>query len=354
MIYLHVPFCRSFCTYCGFYSERCNEGAVRRYAEAVLREIRERRAEMTAEVHTLYIGGGTPSVLPLYVLERIVRALPEGPYDEFTLEVNPEDIVERGPSYPAALRRLGVNRVSMGVQSFDDGLLRRMNRRHDAARAETAFRLLREAGFGNISIDLIFGAPSLTDGMWEDTLSRALALAPEHVSCYQLSVEEGSALADLVESGACEEAPEERCRGQYDRLCQLLGAAGYRHYEISNFALPGFEAVHNSAYWRRVPYVGIGPGAHSFDGVRRRWNSTTLPEWTSSEEVLTAEDIRVETLMLGLRTDRGLSAAFLHKNCSESALDSLCAEGALVPDGDRLRIPESRFFVSDEIIRELL
>ena len=354
MIYVHVPFCRSFCTYCGFYSEVCGEAAMRRYADAACTEIAQRKGEMTGAPHTLYIGGGTPSVLPLAVLSRLVEALPDGPYAEFTLEVNPEDIVEKGPDYLSALRALGVNRISMGVQSFDDGLLRRMNRRHDAARAEKAFRMLREAGFGNVSIDLIFGAASLTDAMWEETLRRAVALAPEHISCYQLSVEDGSALADLVAAGRYEEAPEERCRGQYDRLCQVLAEAGYHHYEISNFARPGFEAVHNSAYWRRVPYVGIGPGAHSFDGRKRRWNSETLPEWTASEEELSEEDARVETLMLGLRTDAGLSRVFLHKNCSKDALDSLCAEGALVPDGDRLRIPEDRFFVSDEIIRELI
>ena len=224
----------------------------------------------------------------------------------------------------------------------------------EAARAEKAFRMLRDAGFGNIGIDLIFGAASLTDAMWEDTVRKAVALSPEHISCYQLSVEEGSALAEMVAAGRYEEAPEERCRGQYDTLCRALSAAGYHHYEVSNFALPGYEAVHNSAYWRRVPYVGIGPGAHSFDGVRRRWNSATLPVWTVGEERLTEEDIRVETLMLGLRTDRGLDRDFLHNNCREDALVSLCAEGALIPCGDRLRIPEDRFFVSDGIIRELL
>ena len=354
MIYVHVPFCRSFCTYCGFYSEICGGAAMRRYADAVCREIAERKEDLDGKPHTLYIGGGTPSVLPPDVLTRIVRALPPGPYEEFTVEVNPEDIVEKGPAYAETLRDLGVNRISMGVQSFDDGLLRRMNRRHDAARAEKAFRMLREAGFGNIGIDLIFGAASLTDAMWEETVARAVALAPEHISCYQLSVEEGSALAEMVADGRYEEAPEERCRAQYESLCRMLSGAGYHHYEISNFARPGFEAVHNSAYWQRVPYVGIGPGAHSFDGRKRRWNSQTLPEWTASEEILDEEDIRVETLMLGLRTDRGIDRSFLHGNCSETALDSLCADGALVPDGDRLRIPEDRFFVSDEIIRELL
>lgn len=354
MIYVHVPFCRSFCTYCGFYSERCTDAAVRRYADGVCAEIAARKDGMDTLPRTLYIGGGTPSVLPPAVLERIVRALPAGPYEEFTLEVNPEDLVEKGPEYPAFLRSLGVSRISMGVQSFDDGLLRRMNRRHDAAGAEKAFRMLRDAGFDNISVDLIFGAASLEDAVWEDTLRRTLALSPEHVSCYQLSVEEGSALADLVAAGRYDEAPEERCRGQYDRLCQVLGAAGYHHYEISNFARPGFEAVHNSAYWRRVPYVGIGPGAHSFDGQCRRWNTEVPSGWQVQEERLTEEDVRVETLMLGLRTDRGLDRGFLHNNCSEKALKSLCDRGALVPDGERLRIPEDHFFVSDEIVRELI
>ena len=278
MIYVHVPFCRSFCTYCGFYSEICSRKETQQvqnrlfedYAEALCDEIDSRREEISAirendsfSPDTLYIGGGTPSVLPLAELERIIRALGPATYEEFTVEVNPDDVVAGGVDYVAGLRALGVNRISMGVQSFDDGILRWMNRRHDAAGAREAFRLLRAGGFDNISVDLIFGMSQLTETMWESTIDKALALGPEHISAYQLSIEEDSALEKMVAEGRYADASDEQCRSQYDTLCVKLAEAGYVHYEISNWARPGREAVHNSAYWRRVPYVGLGPGAHS-------------------------------------------------------------------------------------------
>ena len=358
MIYVHVPFCKQFCTYCDFYSEIADEGCFKAYADGVCAEIRKRAREMDDDPKTLYFGGGTPSVLPLSVLTRILITLDEvghgGPYREFTLEVNPEDIVEKGRSYVESLLALGVNRLSIGVQSFDDAMLRWMNRRHDAARAREAFRIAREAGADNISLDLIFGISHLTDEAWADTIDQTVALGPEHISCYQLTVEGESELADLVAEGRYEEADDTLCRRQYDMLCQKLAAAGYRHYEISNFAREGFEAVHNGGYWARHPYVGLGPAAHSFQGSTRSWNSKALHGWTSTTETLSAEDALVETIMLALRTDKGIDAAFLHGNCSKEDIGRLERNGALVRVGDRYRIPEDRFFVSDEIIRELI
>ncbi len=400
MIYLHVPFCGSFCTYCDFYSEICRSGqAFNEYADAVIAEIRSRKEELSMNMSahdaagTLYIGGGTPSVLPLDVLARIVKALTSSgalpsvaepveatsPFEEFTIEVNPEDIVEKGPEYVRGLLALGVNRISMGIQSFDDGILRWMNRRHDARRAVEAFRILRECGVRNISIDLIFGLSQLTDEMWKDTIEKALTLAPEHISAYQLSVEEGSVLAKMVADGRYVEASEEQCRRQYDILCRCLGQSGYHHYEISNFAKPGFEAAHNSAYWRRVPYIGLGPGAHSLTGNVRSWNSQELPHRTSTAkldkepnknadgslggnlttysrnfETLSPEDIRVERIMLALRTDKGLEARELYSLADRSVIDALLSEGALKVCGTRICIPEDHLFTSDEIIRELV
>ena len=409
MIYLHVPFCGSFCTYCDFYSEICrSRQAFNEYADAVIAEIRDRRKElemnMSAQdaVNTLYIGGGTPSVLPLDVLSRIVGAVsqterlslvtepvevttPTELFDEFTVEVNPEDIVEKGREYVRGLLALGVNRISMGIQSFNDDILRWMNRRHDAGNAVKAFHILRESGVRNISIDLIFGISQLTDETWKDTIEKALELSPEHISAYQLSIEEGSALAKMVADGRYVEASEEQCRWQYDILCRCLGRSGYHHYEISNFAKPGFEAVHNSAYWRRAPYIGLGPGAHSLTGNVRSWNSQELPHRQQDEtsscnpdrisscnpdstpcqtssrnpsgklatysrnfETLSPEDIRVERIMLSLRTDKGLKAAELYSLADRAVIHSL-----LKQDGS-IRIPESRLFTSDEIIRELI
>ena len=328
-------------------------------------------------VNTLYIGGGTPSVLPLDVLRRIVDALlssrslrrgentvgAQSPFEEFTVEVNPEDIVEKGGEYVRGLLALGVNRVSMGIQSFDDGILRWMNRRHSAAGAVEAFRILRRCGVRNISVDLIFGLSQLADDVWKDTIERALELAPEHISAYQLSIEEGSALAKLVADGRYVEASDEQCRHQYDVLCQTLRQAGYHHYEISNFARPGFEAVHNNAYWSRVPYIGLGPGAHSLTGDIRSWNSQELPHrstdgspatYSRTSETLSPEDIRVERIMLSLRTDKGLEAAELYSLADRAVINSLLSEGALEKQGGSIRIPESRLFTSDEILRELI
>ena len=383
------------------------------YTDAVCKEIEERRDEIaqTLDVNTLYIGGGTPSVLPLDVLSRIVHTLeaavtrpgrgytaepfalrassrlacgeppvheatgghrfgrhtPSGAgdssWEEFTVEVNPEDIVEKGEEYVRGLLALGVNRISMGIQSFDDGILKWMNRRHDSATAVEAFRILRRCGVGNISIDLIFGLPQLSEELWSGTLGRALELEPEHISAYQLSIEEESALEKLIAQGKFTEAADEQCRRQYDILCQRLGEAGYHHYEISNFALPGREAVHNSAYWRRVPYVGLGPGAHSLSASSvRSWNSETLIGYSREEELLTPEDIRVERIMLPLRTDVGLLESELRSLAGDQVVDSLLAEGALVripanlPERSEghIRIPEDHFFTSDDIIRDLI
>lgn len=394
MIYLHVPFCGSFCTYCDFYSEICrSRQAFNEYADAVIAEIRDRRKElemnMSAQdaVNTLYIGGGTPSVLPLDVLSRIVGAVsqterlslvteqlslvtepvevttPTELFDEFTVEVNPEDIVEKGREYVRGLLALGVNRISMGIQSFNDDILRWMNRRHDAGNAVKAFHILRESGVRNISIDLIFGISQLTDETWKDTIEKALELSPEHISAYQLSIEEGSALAKMVADGRYVEASEEQCRRQYDILCRCLGRSGYHHYEISNFAKPGFEAVHNSAYWRRAPYIGLGPGAHSLTGNVRSWNSQELPHrspdgspatYSRTSETLSPEDIRVERIMLSLRTDKGLEAAELYSLADRAVINSLLSEGALEKQGGSIRIPEDHLFTSDEIVRELI
>ena len=270
------------------------------------------------------------------------------------MEANPEDIRDKGPEYVLGLKSLGVNRMSIGVQSFDDEMLRRMNRRHDAAGAMEAFGILRDCGFTNISLDLIFGGSSMSEASWAETLRLAALLHPEHISCYQLTVEGDSALARMKAEGRYTEATDEACEKQYKMLCETLGEAGYRHYEISNFALPGYEAVHNSAYWARAPYVGLGPSAHSFDGTHRRWNSKGLVDWTSEEEILSDEDSVIETIMLSLRTASGCEASYLKKHCGAEALEKALSSGELIEAGSRLRIPEERFFISDAIIRELI
>ena len=436
MIYVHVPFCRSFCTYCDFYSEvaaRCRkaeetqkqEALFEDFAQALACEVRSRAGEISDDVNTLYIGGGTPSVLPLSAFQALLDALRSvghgGPFDEFTVEVNPEDIVEKGVPYVEGLLALGVNRISMGVQSFDDSVLKFMNRRHDAETARKAYAILEEAGVRNISIDLIFGLPQLSSAQWAETLTQALSISsrgvlPQHISSYQLSVEPGSMLARLVEKGQWSEASDELCQEQYEALCSALAAAGYHHYEISNFAQPGYEAVHNSAYWRHVPYVGFGPGAHSYinpaeispdtlfrgseyhDNLHssplycvRQWNlqdlQAYLQAWKSAHdyesgvladlpsdpfvgvresETLDEEQLVMERLMLGLRTSAGLPESFLREYCDPEELSQAIATGHLVPADEELissdsamrephlRIPERHFFISDAIIAALV
>jgi oxygen-independent coproporphyrinogen-3 oxidase len=259
--------------------------------------------------------------------------------------------VEKGEEYVRGLLELGVNRVSMGVQSLDDGILRWMNRRHDAARARQAFRILRNAGVDNISVDLIFGLSQLSKAVFAETLSEIIRWRPEHISAYQLSIEEGSALGEMVRAGRYTEAPQEQCAAQYRLLCDTLRAAGYVHYEISNWALPGREAVHNSAYWARHPYVGLGPGAHSFDGTTRSWNNCSLPRSGGGSETLSEAEVREEEIFLGLRTARGVPECLL----DAAKTTEMLADGRLACATEgRLRIPEDRWFVSDDIIADLI
>ena len=432
MIYVHIPFCRSFCTYCDFYSEvaaKCRkaEDAIKQeslfgaFAEALAKETVSRADEISDEVNTLYIGGGTPSVLPLSAFNSLLEALRSvghsGRFDEFTVEVNPEDVVEKGPGYIEGLMKLGVNRISMGVQSFDNEILRFMNRRHDADTAVSAYAILEQAGVKNVSIDLIFGLPQLSSQRWRETVDKALHISsqgnlPGHISSYQLSVEPGSMLAKLVERGQWSEAEDGLCHEQYSILCEMLSTAGYHHYEISNFALPGYEAKHNSAYWRHVPYVGLGPGAHSMliipqslsatapEGIgalsdfpclsgqtpvpvaasgealrnipqspsapafKRMWNREDLtayiqdPMSVQDGEDLTAEQVVLEKIMLGLRTSDGVAENYLRANCDVAELAKALREGNLEPvtvaGHCNLRIPENRFFVSDAIISALV
>lgn len=386
MVYVHVPFCGSFCTYCGFYSETMASAGncIGPYCRALEGEIRLRKDEILGadSPDTLYIGGGTPSVLPPDCIGSIAEALyavrGRAGYEEFTVEVNPEDIVEKGLPYVRALAAAGVDRISMGVQSLDDNVLKWMNRRHDAATARQAYRILREAGISNISLDLIFGISSMPDRIWLSSLKEAAdglgtGVPPEHISAYQLSVEPGSVLGQLVSSGKYAEASDVCCSRQYDMLCGFLAEAGYRHYEISNFALPGHEARHNSGYWTHSPYVGLGPAAHSFSlsGRRRSWNVSSLsgylsasserpdllpdgaPVFSGGHEILTDRQLAMEKIMLGLRTDTGVDEGYLRENTGAGAVDRALESGSLCRSRSCLRIPEVRFFVSDNIIAEL-
>ena len=367
-IYIHIPFCKQRCRYCAFYSSTLYN-IKESYVNALCKELVMRKDYTDGEtIETIYLGGGTPSTLSIEQLKKICDTIyatyTVSSTPEVTIECNPDDLT---PDFLALLKRLPFNRISMGVQSFDDGILKFMNRRHDADTARKAYEILEASGVENISLDLIFGLPQLSDQQWQETLDKALSISPsgklpKHISSYQLSVEPGSMLAKMVQKGMWSEASDELCERQYRILCETLAQAGYHHYEISNFAHPGYEAVHNSAYWRHVPYVGLGPGAHSFVcGNLRMWNKPDLkgyiadPCGIQEHEVLDDEQLVLEKVMLALRTSEGISEKYLYEHCDNPAVKRAFAAGDLEHTASgNVRIPENRFFVSDSIISEIV
>lgn len=394
-IYVHIPFCKSKCIYCGFYSKPLSllqptggESIESAFVKSVIKEIGLRKdffnrfaaEEDSKIVNTIYFGGGTPSTLSISQLQRIKKSLYNkfdiAPKEEFTIEVNPDDVT---PTYAMGLKTLGVNRISMGVQSFVDEHLKWMCRRHNAERAVAAFSTLRDAGFSNISLDLIFGFKGLTTKLLERNLEQLIALRPEHISTYQLSIDNGTVLEKLKQKGNNFLLGDSVCALQYALIQRRLTEAGYIQYEVSNFALKGYNSKHNSNYWNRTPYVGFGPGAHSFAGAHREWNIADVNKYiahfwskenvaVSESEELSEEDVFTEYIMLGLRRCDGVSVERL--KCLalkagrdlkevESAIAEQIALGNLVPwnapsGENRLKIPPEKLFVSDSIIRDVL
>lgn len=304
MIYIHVPFCHCKCTYCAFFSKvESGNWKVESYVDALLEEMEERKDEQAHPIRTVYFGGGTPSILPVNELSRIVEGLHRcfdlSQVEEMTLEANPEDLT---PHYLADLRRLGFNRLSIGVQSLDDNVLRRLNRRHSAAQALAAVENAHKAGFDNISVDFIYGIVPMISIESIAPVDSIVSII-SHVSLYALTVEPGTALAVQVEQERVVLPDEDEVVRQYHALHRQFTEAGFRQYEVSNYARLGYESKHNSRYWNRTPYLGLGPGAHSFDGCHRKWNN---PDGTVGEETLTETDAFNELLMTSLRTVRGL------------------------------------------------
>ena len=372
-VYVHIPFCASRCSYCDFFSTLQLADVGTSYVEAVVAEARLRRGELCgAQIKTLYLGGGTPSQLPLPLLSRLVDGLRDAldlsVVEEFTVEANPDDVT---PEWCAAVAALGVNRVSMGVQSFEDQILRLIGRRHTARQAMDAVANLREAGISNISIDLIFGLPGQTVASWTASVEQAIALKPQHISAYGLTYEEGTRLWHQREQGEVVEVPEEQCLEMYRILVDELQAAGYEHYEISNFALPGYYSRHNSSYWDDTPYLGLGAAAHSYDGKVRRWNPHDLRlyidkvlagELACELEELSRSERYDERVMLGLRTARGVDAERLHMDFDDEAWRYFIREAARHVETGNLRVTEDGRYVltrdgimlSDSIIRDLM
>ncbi len=356
-IYIHIPFCKSRCIYCGFYSTT-GLTLSQRYVDAVCHEWLLRKKELTEPIETIYMGGGTPSQLTPAQLEQLFETLPRGA-QEVTIEVNPDDVT---PVFASALSRLPVNRVSMGAQTFDNERLRFLHRRHSAEQVPQAVTTLRDAGIHNISIDLMYGFPqeSLTD--WQDDIEKAIALNVEHLSAYCLMVEEGTPLHRM----GIAPADEETERQMYEILIDRLTAAGYRHYEISNFARPGYHSRHNSSYWHDIPYIGLGAAAHSYDKLSRQWNVSDIQQYIEAierneipcEREYLDEDTRYnDRITVALRTSDGLDLVTLsdsHRSYCLQEAQPFLQDGLLKQDGNKIVLTRKGLFVSDMVMSALM
>lgn len=372
-VYVHIPFCASRCSYCDFFSTLRLDEVGHDYVEALIAEARLRKAELNGKpVKTLYMGGGTPSQLPLPLLARLIDGLKAtldlNAVQEFTLEANPDDVT---PEWCAAVRALGVNRVSMGVQSFQDAVLRLVGRRHTARQAIDAVASLRHAGIDNISIDLIYGLPGQTLETWDESVRQAVDLRPQHISAYGLTYEPGTRLWQQRECGEVVEASEDQYLDMYRILVGLLQVAGYEHYEISNFALPGYRSRHNSSYWNETPYLGLGAAAHSYDGTMRRSNPADLCGYirriTSGQPACQVEDLAWwerydERVMLGLRTADGVDAHRLRSDFGDKAWAHFVSEARrhidagnmICTDDGRYILTSEGIVLSDSVMRDLM
>lgn len=381
-VYIHVPFCQKRCHYCSFYSTTCGKAERDRYVTALITEMHARPAH--DPIATLYFGGGTPSQLDADNLSHIFHALHEV-YDirsdaEVTFECNPDDIVSADGActpLPHLLHQHGVNRVSMGVQSFEDSLLCSINRRHTAQQALCAIDALHRAGIHNVSIDLIYGLPAQTLSLFESDVRTAVDLCKHchadssyplitHLSSYCLSIEEGTHLYNLHARGIITDPDEDLTLAMYNLLVDQLTEAGFEHYEISNFALPGFASRHNSSYWSGTPYIGLGPGAHSYDGIAaRRWNLPDLRAYCSSpttafdDEHLSPSELYDELILTRLRTRDGFAISLLSPEQRSYLLrqaSPYLRSGvlALTPVDQRLHLTRSGIFISDTIFSDLM
>ncbi|WP_224960012.1 radical SAM family heme chaperone HemW [Geomonas subterranea] len=377
-LYIHFPFCLKKCLYCDFNSTAWSGDQLDGYVELLLREmeLRQQLLPEAVQAPTLYFGGGTPSLMTPELVGRLIEqaslrfGVEQGA--EITLEANPGTLT---PERLAGYRAAGVNRLSLGIQSFDDRLLQRLGRVHTAAEALAAFGQARRAGFDNISIDLMHSLPGQSLDEWRAALGQGIALAPEHVSAYALSIEEGTPFEGLHQRGELQLPGEEEGARMFETTGELLTGAGYLHYEISNFARPGRLSRHNQSYWSRQSYLGFGSGAHSFwnpDGLGRRWNNAAdldgyraaidarhLPE--RDEVLLSLEDAVAESFFLGLRVLAGLELAPLKARFGEDALACQLAEverllqaGLLVADGERIRLAGSSVIIANSIFSRFL
>ncbi len=370
-IYIHIPFCRKFCNYCDFYSVTDSE-LIEEYATALLKEAEIRASYLTDEtVTSIYFGGGTPSLMSAEIFGRIIKRLytlyniSDNP--EITVEVNPDDI---NPGFFSPLVATGVNRVSIGVQSWDETRLKYLGRRHSSAQSADAIKMAHSEGIDNISIDLIYGIPGMKSDDLRKELEITFKLPVRHISAYHLTIEENTRFGNMKRQGRLTEISEEESVAMYSLLISECAKRGYIHYEISNFAQEGFISRHNSAYWRQIPYIGLGASAHSFDRNSRQWNISNVRRYISSiskghvpfeREELDSITMFNEYVMTALRTMWGIDLVYVEENFNKELSDYLVnisdrfvRYGMISCDKKTLVLTDQGKMISDNIITELL
>ena len=366
-IYIHIPFCKQKCHYCDFHFSTTFEAYYDKMIDAICAEIKGRASYLNgAEVRTLYFGGGSPSLLDVDSIKRIKKTVLDHfncSIEEFTFESNPDDLTD---TYLDDLSTVGVNRLSIGIQSFDDEVLKFMNRAHNAEEALSCVRRAQKKGIKNISIDLIYGVPNTSDDYWKETVEKAISLNVKHVSAYCLTIESGTVFAKWKEIKKLTALPEEDELAQFNILNKLLFNAGIKRYEISNFGKDGFESKHNSAYWSQVPYVGIGPSAHSYNQISRQWNVSNNrlymdrvgkgESYFELEQLSDSEKFN-ETLLTGLRTLKGVPLHHLSDELKTESwnllLNKLIEEKVLTLESGFVSVREEHLFRADGIAADL-
>jgi len=370
-IYLHIPFCRKRCHYCDFFKSTDLSQKVR-LLEGLRKELETRASELASEeINTIYLGGGTPSVLLIDELKDLLQTIRQNyrvsPEAEITMEANPDDLSQ---AILSALREIGFNRLSMGVQSFSESDLKLMNRRHGVMQAIQSVKWAKKAGFSNISIDLIYGLPNQTLEEWERNVRIAVELDVQHISAYNLTYHEGTVFYDRLKKGILKELPDELSLQQFEMLISILKDAGFEHYEISNFCKPGLYSQHNSSYWKSKKYLGIGPSAHSFDLTTRRWNVSSVSGYLdgiennkpySESEILTEQDRFNDYIITGLRTIWGISEELIQAEFSAQYLvhfqkirDEYLHSGHVLNASGKICLSPAGLFISDKIMADFM
>lgn len=370
-IYIHIPFCKTRCVYCDFYT-RTDFNKKSPYIAALCKEIELRKDYLDSEnIDTVYFGGGTPSQLDMEELRIILEVvsanftISENP--EITLEANPDDLSE---VYLSGLLQLGVNRLSMGVQSFDNEKLQFLNRRHSAEKALQAVGLSKKSGFSNISIDLMYGLPEQTLTEWENTLEKAIRLDIQHISSYHLIYEEGTKLYGLLSSGKVASVKEDISLSMFSSMIDKLSQAGFVHYEISNFGKDGYFSRHNSSYWQGVKYLGLGAAAHSYDKESRSWNVSSINKYIESinsgspymdKEILDEKINYNDFVLTGMRTMWGVSAEKLkerfgekYRTYFERNIQKHIESGSVRKDKEAYKLTRNGIFISDTVMSDLM